>query len=52
MKISIRIIRSEVIERRSTDTALFVGLLLATVLTVGALTFLPGDALEPVAETG
>jgi len=33
-----------------TDTALFVWLLVATVLIVGALTFLPGDALGPVVE--
>jgi hypothetical protein len=32
------------------DTVLFVGLLVATVLIVGALTFLPGDALGPVVE--
>jgi K+-transporting ATPase ATPase A chain len=33
-----------------TDTGLFVGLLVATVLIVGALTFLPGDALGPIVE--
>ncbi|MGP6159317.1 MAG: potassium-transporting ATPase subunit KdpA [Vulcanimicrobiaceae bacterium] len=33
-----------------TDTGLFVGLLVATVMIVGALTFLPGDALGPIVE--
>jgi potassium-transporting ATPase potassium-binding subunit len=33
-----------------TDTGIFVGLLVATVLIVGALTFLPGDALGPIIE--
>jgi K+-transporting ATPase ATPase A chain len=33
-----------------TDTPLFVGLLIANVLIVGALTFLPADALGPVVE--
>jgi K+-transporting ATPase ATPase A chain len=33
-----------------TDTPLFVGLLLGTIVIVGALTFIPGDALGPVVE--
>jgi K+-transporting ATPase ATPase A chain len=33
-----------------TDTPLFVGLLLATIVIVGALTFVPGDALGPIVE--
>ncbi len=33
-----------------TDSGFFVGLLVATVLIVGALTFLPGDALGPIVE--
>jgi K+-transporting ATPase ATPase A chain len=33
-----------------TDTPLFVGLLVANVLIVGALTFLPADALGPIVE--
>jgi K+-transporting ATPase ATPase A chain len=33
-----------------TDTALFVGLLVFSILIVGALTFLPADALGPIVE--
>jgi len=34
----------------STDTVLFVGLLIGTVLLVGALTFVPALALGPIVE--
>jgi K+-transporting ATPase ATPase A chain len=33
-----------------TDSPLFVGLLLGTIVIVGALTFIPGDALGPLVE--
>jgi K+-transporting ATPase ATPase A chain len=34
----------------TTDSPIFVGLLIGTIVIVGALTFLPGDALGPIVE--
>jgi K+-transporting ATPase ATPase A chain len=42
--------RNDVRGTLRTDTVLFAGLLLSVVIVVGALTFLPADALGPVYE--